>query len=31
VVHDAKAGDKPLKMLGVYVVKAGELLAKPAP
>jgi quercetin dioxygenase-like cupin family protein len=31
VVHDAKAGDKPLKVLGVYVVKAGEPLAKPAP
>jgi quercetin dioxygenase-like cupin family protein len=30
-IHDAKAGDKPLKMLGVYVVKAGEPLAKPAP
>ena len=31
VVHDAKAGDKPFKVLGVYVVKAGEPLAKPAP
>jgi quercetin dioxygenase-like cupin family protein len=31
-VHDAKAaGDKSLKVLGVYVVKAGEPLAKPAP
>ncbi len=30
-VHDAKAGDKALKVLGVYVVKAGEPLAKPAP
>jgi len=31
-VHDAKtSGDKPLKVLGVYVVKAGEPLAKPAP
>jgi quercetin dioxygenase-like cupin family protein len=31
-VHDAKAGgDKPMKVLGVYVVKAGEPLAKPAP
>ena len=30
-VHDAKAGDKPFKVLGVYVVKAGEPLAKPAP
>jgi quercetin dioxygenase-like cupin family protein len=31
VIHDAKAGDKPFKVLGVYVVKAGEPLAKPAP
>jgi quercetin dioxygenase-like cupin family protein len=30
-VHDAKAGDKPFKVLGVYIVKAGEPLAKPAP
>jgi quercetin dioxygenase-like cupin family protein len=30
-VHDAKAGDKPFKVLGVYVVKAGEPLASPAP
>jgi hypothetical protein len=30
-VHDAEAGDKPFKVLGVYVVKAGEPLAKPAP
>lgn len=30
-VHDAKAGDKTLKVLGVYIVKAGEPLAKPAP
>ena len=30
-VHDAKAGDKLFKVLGVYVVKAGEPLAKPAP
>ena len=30
-VHDAKAGDKPFKVLGVYVVKAGEPSAKPAP
>jgi quercetin dioxygenase-like cupin family protein len=31
-VHDAKAGgDKAMKVLGVYVVKAGEPLAKPAP
>jgi quercetin dioxygenase-like cupin family protein len=31
VVHDAKAGDKPFKVLAVYVVKAGDPLAKPAP
>lgn len=31
VVHDAKAGDKPFKVLGVYIVKAGEPMAKPAP
>jgi len=32
VPHDAKVvGDKPAKVLGVYVVKAGEPLAKPAP
>ncbi len=31
-VHDAKAsGDKSMKVLGVYIVKAGEPLAKPAP
>ncbi|MHC2333579.1 cupin domain-containing protein [Bradyrhizobium sp. USDA 4454] len=31
-VHDAKAsGGTPLKVLGVYVIKAGEPLAKPAP
>ena len=30
-VHDAKADDKPFKVLGVYIVKAGEPLAKPAP
>jgi len=31
-VHDARtSGDKPLKVLGIYVVKAGEPLAKPAP
>ena len=30
-VHDAKAGEKPIKVLGIYVVKAGEPLAKPAP
>jgi quercetin dioxygenase-like cupin family protein len=27
----SKAGDKPFKVLGGYVVKAGEPLAKPAP
>ena len=26
-----RAGDKPFKVLGVYIVKAGEPLAKPAP
>ena len=26
-VHDAKAGEKPFKVLGVYVVKAGEPLS----
>ena len=32
VAHDAKViGDKPAKVLGTYVVKAGEPLAKPAP
>src|SRR5438067_2473334 len=31
VPHDAKVGDKPAKVLGAYVVKAGEPLAKPAP
>ena len=31
-VHDARtSGDKPFKVLGIYVVKAGEPLAKPAP
>ena len=31
-IHDAKVvGDKPMKVLGFYVVKAGEPLAKPAP
>jgi quercetin dioxygenase-like cupin family protein len=30
-VHDAKAGEKPLKVLGIYIIKAGEPLAKPAP
>jgi quercetin dioxygenase-like cupin family protein len=31
VVHDAKASDKPFKVLAIYIVKAGEPLAKPAP
>ena len=31
-IHDPKAGgDKPVKVLAVYIVKAGEPLAKPAP
>ena len=30
-IHDAKAGDKPFKVLRVYVVTAGQPLAKPAP
>src|SRR3954447_18363456 len=30
-IHDAKAGDKPFKVLGVYVEKAAEPLAKAAP
>ena len=30
-VHDAKAGEKPLKVFGIYIIKAGEPLAKPAP
>lgn len=30
-VHDAKAGDKPFKVLAIYIVKASEPLAKPAP
>src|ERR1700710_1043297 len=30
-VHDAKAGDKPFKVLAIYIVKSGEPLAKPAP
>lgn len=31
-IHDAKAtGDKPLKVLGVYIIPKGEPLAKPAP
>jgi quercetin dioxygenase-like cupin family protein len=31
VVHDAKAGNKPFKVLAIYIVKASEPLAKPAP
>src|ERR1700712_1886919 len=30
-IHDAKAGDKPFKVLAIYIVKASEPLAKPAP
>jgi quercetin dioxygenase-like cupin family protein len=30
-IHDAKAGDKPFKVLAIYIVKAGEPLAKPTP
>jgi quercetin dioxygenase-like cupin family protein len=30
-VHDAKAGDKPLKVLGVYVADKAKPLASPAP
>jgi|ERR1700754_1569028 quercetin dioxygenase-like cupin family protein len=31
-IHDAKSvGDKPFKVLAVYIVKAGEPVAKPAP
>src|SRR3954447_17515121 len=30
-VHDAKAGDNPFKVRGVYVEKAAEPLAKAAP
>jgi quercetin dioxygenase-like cupin family protein len=30
-VHDAKADDKPLKILGVYVVDKAKPLASPAP
>jgi quercetin dioxygenase-like cupin family protein len=30
-VHDAKAGDKPFKVLGVYVVDKTKPLASPAP
>jgi quercetin dioxygenase-like cupin family protein len=31
VVHDAKAGDKPFKVLGVYIVDKTQPLASPAP
>ena len=31
VVHDAKAGDKPLKVLTIYVVDKSKPLASPAP
>lgn len=32
VAHDAKAsGDKPMKVLAIYIVTKGEPLAKPAP
>lgn len=32
VPHDAKAaGDKPMKVLAIYIVTKGEPLAKPAP
>ena len=32
VVHDAhNAGDKPIKLVGVYVVEKGKPLASPAP
>lgn len=32
VVHDAhNAGDKPIKLIGVYVVEKGKPLASPAP
>ncbi len=31
VPHDAKAGDKPLKVLAVYVVDKSKPLATPAP
>jgi quercetin dioxygenase-like cupin family protein len=30
-VHDARAGDKPLKVLGVYVVDKTKPLASPVP
>jgi quercetin dioxygenase-like cupin family protein len=31
VVHDAKAGDKAMKVLGVYIVDKTKPLASPAP
>jgi quercetin dioxygenase-like cupin family protein len=31
VIHDAKAGDKPLKVLGIYIVDKTKPLAIPAP
>jgi quercetin dioxygenase-like cupin family protein len=31
VVHDAKAGDKPFKVLAIYVVDKTKPLASPAP
>jgi quercetin dioxygenase-like cupin family protein len=31
VVHDAKAGDKPFKVLTIYVVDKSKPLASPAP
>jgi quercetin dioxygenase-like cupin family protein len=31
VVHDAKAGDKPFKVLAIYVVDKSKPLASPAP
>ena len=32
IAHDAKAvGDKPMKVLAIYIVTKGEPLAKPAP
>jgi quercetin dioxygenase-like cupin family protein len=30
-IHDAKVGDKPLKVLGIYVVDKTKPLASPAP
>jgi quercetin dioxygenase-like cupin family protein len=31
VIHDAKAGDKPFKVLGIYIVDKTKPLAIPAP